>query len=420
MDLNGISGLQRVRWEQLKPGMIYVGGLLINDLPPPELRVFPVLTHELLNELTCRYRLQPNREVLIANAVPGYGLKNVSDEIKEANEALGKINRFRAEYFNERQNVFRKFNVEADQDSALLEAFEFTEQEYLVRDLYNSFTVPYKRMPEDVVIPSFFNRAELRMTLGDLLSGRLNSKYNLPADKEVLLHLVVDYSFSMDSHSKHDIVVSALNYFYSHIIEFLLNTKMRLYVFSDECRVVEYPLSGSEIKRGETNYSAFIKKVLHHKDTAVHNKVILFTDGQPSDQSDALRLAALLKKNRIDYTQIIFNLAEEMRMEVDGADPDDVVDGHVIAHDGLEHIELTDEELEAKKKRIFVEFTELARVAGGNQILLKIDELSRLISVECYDRYLGLLTLATRKEISIAENQREVTDQRIRKWEFER
>ena len=163
--------------------------------------------------------------------------------------------------------------METSPNAALLEAFEFTEQEYLIKDLFNSFTVPYKRLSENIVIPSFFNRADLQLTLGDLLAGRLSGKYNLPEDKEVLLHLVVDYSFSMNSQGKLDIVISALNFFYSHIIEFLLNTRILLYVFSDECKLVGYPLAGKEIARGETNYGKFIKKVLHHKDRDVHNKV---------------------------------------------------------------------------------------------------------------------------------------------------
>ena len=98
----------------------------------------------------------------------------------------------------------------------------------------------------------------------------------------------------------------------------------------------------------------------------------------------------------------------------------DVVDGRVENHERLRHIELTDEELEERTKRIFEKFTELALASGGNQILPKINELTRLISVECYDRYLGLLTLATRKEITLANNEVREEGQTVRKWEFER
>jgi hypothetical protein len=271
-------------------------------------------------------------------------------------------------------------------------------------------------------MPSFFNRTELRLTLGDLLTNRLKPKFNIPEDKDVLLHLVVDYSYSMNTYGKFDIVVSALNYFYSYIVEFLLNTKIKLYIFSDICKPVDYPLESREIERKETNYAAFMKKVLHFKDKSVHNKVILFTDGQPSDFSEAMRLANLFKKNKLDYTQLIFKLEDDLRNEVE--DPGGslkVVDGYVDESDDTKIYTLTDEELEQKKNGICNKFTDIARACGGNQIIIKINELVKLVSVECYDKYLGALTLATAKEQDVILNQSfSEAEKNVKKWEFKK
>ena len=156
----------------------------------------------------------------------------------------------------------------------------------------------------------------------------------------------------MDSGGKLDLVLSALNNFYKYISEVLLNTKIKLYVFSDTCIPADYPLKGSEIKRGDTNYSAFIKKVLHFRDKEVHNKIILFTDGQPTDRLEALKMAELIKKNKIDYTQLIFDIKDEQRHEIlfpEGKPRKPVIDNIVDkADDSMTLIELTDEALDRK------------------------------------------------------------------------
>ena len=111
-ELEGFSGVRKTKWKRLIPGMIYIGGLRINDIVPGELRDFPVLTHTLLSDLTDRYRLRPDKEVLVADIVPGYSARKISAQINEANEAIDKINRFRAEFFSEREKILRRLEVE--------------------------------------------------------------------------------------------------------------------------------------------------------------------------------------------------------------------------------------------------------------------------------------------------------------------
>ena len=81
--------------------------------------------------------------------------------------------------------------------------------------------------------------------------------------------------------------------------------------------------------------------------------------------------------------------------------------------------ELTDEALDEKMKGIYKNFTEIAETCGGNQIILRVNELMRIVSVECYDRYLGLLTLATREQTeAIHDESFEDAEQRVKKWNF--
>ena len=61
-----------------------------------------------------------------------------------------------------------------------------------------------------------------------------------------------------------------------------------------------------------------MKKVLHHRNPDTLNKVILFTDGEPSDMSDTILTANKMKKLKIDYTQIIFDTSEDRRVDYQG------------------------------------------------------------------------------------------------------
>jgi hypothetical protein len=402
-DLDGLGEVRKVRWKDLTDGMVYLGGLHVNDVAPPELRDFPVLSRPLLRRVTESYRLRPEREVLIASPVPGFDPRAFSSELRAAASGLAKLDELRREYVAERRRALVSLGLPPETDIPIIGS-PAVEQEALIKDVYNSFAVRYGA---NSALPSFLNRPALRLTLGDLLSGRLRKLMRFPADREVLLHLVVDYSYSMKVGSKHELVVAAVNLFHRYVTEFLLKTRVRLYAFSDVCKPVDFPLEGGEIRRGDTAYATFMKKVLHHKDPEVHNSVIVFTDGRPQDQPEALRLAALMRTNRIDYTQIVFRMPDDLRFELQGGlRPGEGRDGYVDERPGLSYRELSDTEVAARLSGVRGAFTEIAQAAGGNQILLAVDELAGLVSVECYDRYVGLLTLATTPEVAAVEASR--------------
>jgi hypothetical protein len=421
-NLDGLSNTRKIKWKYLKAGSIVLVGVKINDLIIPELTNFPVLTDNLLNELFVKYKFLADREVVIADALYNYSPYEVSERLKKSEETRNRINLFRKEYMNQKKMILFDLGVDINLDIPIIETGNI-EKEYLIKDNFNSFSYMYGLNQDLDVIPSLFHRIDLAMSINDLLTNRLNSKFNLPEDKEVLFHLVVDLSKSMDSAGKLDLVIYALNSFYNYITGVLLNTKIKLYVFSDTCIPASYPLHGSEINRGDTNYSSFMKKVLHFKDKEVRNKIILFTDGQPMDRLEALKMAELIKKNKIDYTQLIFNIKDEQRHEI--VFPDGRADGAVIDNvvseikESMVQVESTDRALDRKMKGIYKDFTEIAETCGGNQIILKINELIRIVSVEGYDRYLGLLTLATKEQTEAIRNESfEDAEKRVKKWNF--
>ena len=265
--------------------------------------------------------------------------------------------------------------------------------------------------------------ADISLTLADLLSGKLFAKFNLPRDEEIQLHLVIDYSYSMLNCNKHEAAVKAINYFCRHLVEFLLNTKIKVYVFSKDCRIVTWPLSGREIAREETNYASFFRMVAKNLNKNKRNKLILLTDGLPTDYPEALRLAEKLRKERLDYTQIILTFKDELKLGVMGSENLKIIDGFIACEEKKENYlvyERSEEDIKQMEDDSFRRFSSIAEVCGGNQIIILVNELVGLLAVECYDHYLGLLTLANRAELDLGTEDSQKKDRTIKKYDFKK
>ncbi len=397
LNLEGINNIRKTTWRNLRPGMIVLQGFTINDKALPELYDYPILTIGLVQQLFTRYKLLHNRELIVADIQPGFPPDEISDQIIDNKRKLISLNSLRRDLSKEKRKILEELNLPPDLEIPLL-GTDYVEKDFLIKDTYSSFSSLYGLGSHRTAIPSFFENLDLVLSLGDILANKLTNKFNLPEDNEVMLHLVVDYSRSMESAGKLSIVLSAINFFHTLITGSLEKTKIQLYTFSDICRPAVYPLTGGEMKGGETNYSSFMKKVLHLRDRDIYNKVILFTDGKPSDRTETLKIAALFKKNKVDYTQLIFAIKEEQREEIlingefDHSLAVDSIINNKDMKDNMSSKLLNNEELELKLNRIFDEFTEIAEAAGGNQVIVKINSLMKMISIECYDRYMGLLT----------------------------
>ena len=421
-NLDGIAGIKKIRWKFLRPGIIMISGAAVNGAPIPELINFPVITPQLLDDLLKKYRFSSDREVIVAEPVYNYSPYDLSEILNQYNKKRTHINNLREQYLSEKQMLFFEESFNENPGIPLIST-NAVDRDFLIKDNYNSFSYLYGLNKNLNMIPSFFHEIDLKMSISDLLTGCISEKYNIPEDKEVLIHLAVDFSKSMDSMGKLDLAVAAAENFSKTIPAVFSNTKIRLYVFSDVCLPALLPIRKSTVSRGDTSYAGFMKKILHFRDRNVYNKVIVFTDGLPTDRTDALKTSELFRKNKIDYTQIIFDIKNEQRHEIEFLDPSEreyTVDNVVEdVTDKMVRVELDDDALDNKMKRIFSDFTEIANACGGNQIILKINKFINLLTVECYDRYAGLLTLAEKKdtEKTAYENFKE-TEQRVKKWKY--
>jgi hypothetical protein len=224
-----------------------------------------------------------------------------------------------------------------------------------------------------------------------------NEKY-LPRDIPVQLHLALDVSFSMAEcdRTKLQNGVAAFNRLSTVFGTLLKNTEIYAYVFSDETTRIEPDFGQWILTPGETNMATLFKRVLHFRERERYNKLIVITDGEPSDYTETMRLAALLKKNRVDYTQILLHNIDDFTREVR---PEfahfPAVDRRIRQpEDGTEiGRKLTDVEKQNRINTRFDRFTNIAETAGGNQIVLTAYDALGLLTMDVYDRYIGLLTL---------------------------
>ncbi|MCE9500852.1 MAG: hypothetical protein K8R21_10190, partial [Leptospira sp.] len=159
--------------------------------------------------------------------------------------------------------------------------------------------------------------------------------------------------------------------------------------------------------REETNYSSFMKKVLHHKDKELNNLVLVFTDGKPGDFAEAIQNAEKLKRNKIDYIQILLAFeTDDGEMPMDIIDKAKVRDGYYTGDaTKINKIKRSPDEIEKYREKFFGEFSEIAKRANGNQAILKINDVAKMVSIEFFDRYVGILSMATPKEAEAVRNE---------------
>lgn len=418
----GLDNLRSIRWRQLRPGMVIVGGIEINDSVPYELRDFPVLNADLLNDLSSRYQFLAERRIVVADAALGFRPGEVSERLSRLEAQLRATQIAYHEFQRERERLETNHGIDPGTSVFHSRAVELS---YLLQDRSNSFSVPYAEDADRLAalkLPSAFFEPELKRKIGELLIGRLSGSLNIPDDRPVTLHLVVDYSFSMAQHGKLEIAASAANYLAERLPVMFGNTRVKLYAFSDECRLTDPPFSGKEVRKGDTSYASFFGQVLKNRSEDRHNKLIVITDGTPTDFSMAMKTAELIRRARIDYTQIMLSLSETFD-EITSEEANLVIRDRLVDPDSIPgnatRRSYTPEEVEAAHRRIGETFTSIADACNGNQIILTVDPALKLVMAEVFDRYLGLMTLAESSHPqgeALRERAPEVPQVRTWKW----
>lgn len=359
--------LEAIYWKDLRPGLVFAGGFSINGYAPPELVGHPVLDSCLVKSLHENYRLNPEKRILVLGDEGDLPPEELSRALRSAESRLVSLGSLRREI---RSRKALQPNPELPVwDSAWVER--------------GALVWPYRDEA-----PSLFRDLSRDIGLAQVVSREVFSRFNLPPDKKVALHIAVDLSYSMKASGKDELARGAVGLFRDNITRVLPTAEVLVYAFSEQCRVVEGELSGKEVARGGTDFSSFARTALRRKREGVPNAILVFTDGLPDKRAEALRSLEELCDAGFFYTQIVFNLSDDRRSCVDPTECS-TRDGYYESGPPEAARDMTEDEYREQEERFRGGFLELSAAARGCQLIIEADEALGLAAVEVFDRWYG-------------------------------
>lgn len=379
-NIEELKRLRKLPWKELEPGMVYLGGIQINNGTPQELKNYPMLTETLIEELSQKYLFLSNREVVVAETLEEYSPIKLSKNLGKTQSKLQAYNLFKNYILKEREKQLSKieeFFIDSDN----------LNETYVIKNNYNSFEIK-ESVLKHLKIPSVFDNFQTNISMRDVLSKKIPGEFKFPIEEPIALHIVLDYSRNAHTQDNLAEIIESVQNFFDFIPKFLTKIKIRIHCFSEISNLAEPPLVGKELPRKTCLFSSFLKKALRHKVSDIPNKVILITNGFIDDKKEAIELGTKLKKQKFDYSQIILRETDECK--------------------------------------------EIAQTIGGNQICLDSSKWLNLALVEVFDRYLGLRTLAMQKDEEVfaspifdeilPEPKEEIVEKKkeVKKFEFKR
>jgi hypothetical protein len=385
----GIEHVRRVSWAGLPLGSVILQAPTVGGFLPPELRDFPTVDRALRSDLQRRYHFLPNHPLTIATVRDPRAAERFAAEVQELDRRL----RGARDVSSELQREYRRFGIDPGEMPGFMQP-TLTESTRLVKDQYNSFSV---NTALEGPIPTLLrSSAATDVSIGHIVSDLLAGRLRIPKDEPVTVHIVVDVSYSMKNRGRLDHAFAAANSLATQIGRVMRNTKIKGYQFSDTVRRVDLPTTRVAPACAGTRQAGAVRTLLRHRDEGRYNTVILMTDGEPEDYIETLRGVPALRDAGVDYTQILLHTDEDLRHEVTSEPGEFVVKDKMIADGDVdaERIRtLSDEEVEQRREGRFGQFTRIAEEAGGNQVVLTEFLALGLVTVELYDRYVGLLSL---------------------------
>lgn len=385
----GINGVRRVSWGGLPLGAIILDGPNVAGSLPPELREFPVVDRMLRDELYRKYHFRPDHPVTIASAVDRLAAQRFAQDVTDMDRRLREAEPLSREMMEQ----YARFDLTPEEGRAG-ESPRLTQSDRLVKDQYNSFAVPVGREgPIPTLIRSPFVQ---NVSTAGVIAGLITGRSLLPNDEPLTLHLALDVSFSMKRRDRIPQGLAAFNRLARQIPAVMPGTRVVGYMFSRSTRQVALPADRIPVNPEDTRQADLFSTVLRRRDRDRRNKLIVITDGEPSDLAETLRRAELLRREKFDYTQILLHTDEDLRREVENAPGefeirDNMIVDEIVPEDRI--ITLSEETLQKRREGRFSDFTRIAEIAGGNQVVLTEFDALGLVTVEIYDRYVGLLSL---------------------------
>ena len=354
LELQCYGGLKKVAWKNISPGVIIINGARVNDTTPPELFNYPVLSAGLIFEITKKYHFRDGKEVVVALPQKGCSPEKLAISLRNIEKRCKTVNDFRKYILYKKNEYLKNGFIELKNPDLRVFNSGYVCSTENILSAFNSFEVKIKGIQP----PSIFNFLNEAVSVADIFNNTILKKFNFPDDRNVTLHFVIDYSKEMAESKYLKETILAFESLKKFCLECNMNLTLNVYGFSDECLPLKIPISERDLERKGRNFASFQKKILHCKKSDTTNKVILVSCGVPDDFVDAIETGAKLKRNKIDYSQII-----------------------------IQKIPL---------KTPLEKLRAICMTSNGNQIVLKESNLIEIVILEILDIYLGNLSLANK------------------------
>ncbi|MCX7998212.1 MAG: hypothetical protein N3A69_04570 [Leptospiraceae bacterium] len=304
LEPEGFAEIKKILWKEIEPGMIVLSGLKVNNTVPYELRNYPALSIGQIYELTQKYHLRKDREIVVATCKKGESPQKMSLGFSKLEKRIQKLNEFRKIIQLKKQTLF---NSSIEAQNKILDNQFYIDRNSKILNKFNSLDYK-KRFSKQK--PSLFNNLSQEITIGDVLSKSYKKKFLFPNEFSCNYFLGIAY----DNHFKQDSLkyisegYELLNFLASNVLE---KSKIFTFAFSEEISEVSFPLSGREVNAGKICFSSFLKRVMHKKNKETKNFAILCSFQTPVDLTELWKLGEKFSRSQID---LCFLLTENISL----------------------------------------------------------------------------------------------------------
>lgn len=298
LEPEGFAEIKKILWKEIEPGMIVLSGLKVNNTVPYELRNYPALSIGQIYELTQKYHLRKDREIVVAICKKGESPQKMSLGFSKLEKRIKKLNEFRKTIQTKRQNLF---NSPTEVQKKILDSHIYADPNSKILNKFNSLEYK-KRFSKQK--PSLFNNLFQEITIGDILSKSYKKKFLFPNEFSCnyFLGIAYDNYFKQDSLKYISEGYELLNFLASNVLE---KSKIFTFAFSEEISEVSFPLSGREVPVSKVCFSPFLKRVMHKKNKETKNFAILSSFQTPVDLAELWKLGEKFSKSQIDLCFIV-------------------------------------------------------------------------------------------------------------------
>lgn len=308
----GFEEIKKITWKEIEPGMIILTGLKINNTVPHELKHYPALTVGQIYELTQKYHLRKDKEIVVAICKKGESPQKMSLGFAKLEHKIQKFNALRKLILKKREDLLQSSNP-IELQKKILDNPKFINQNLKVLNSFNSLS--YKKIFFKQKI-SLLNHLSQNLTIGEVLSKTYKKKFFFPSEFSFnfFLGMAYDKNFKQEHLELITDGYNLLNELVSNVLE---KSKMFLYGFSEEVQEIKFPLSGRELNSGKIFFTTFLKRVMHKKNKDVRNLAVLSSFEPPGDLEEIWKLSEKFVKSQIDlYFLFTENIPHTLAQEL--------------------------------------------------------------------------------------------------------